>query len=196
MIKYFFASLFTLLLLGCKINKEANDFETYTFLNICFEDYYLNFDIEISPLLNNFEILLIEEGHLSDSSGKAYKALFDSLQKTDYFKPPLRMENFNNSLLYKNPTNVMDCAVRVFSLDSAQILNTNFSKVTQEINSEVSENKDVSIHYFFNLYRNKLTNEELRMPYVKQSIQLLLYRWYFKSKYDREIQIKMKEKTE
>jgi hypothetical protein len=165
-------------------------------LKICFEDYYLNHDVEITPLLDDFEIFLLKEGHLSDTTGEAYKSLFKSLRKTDYFDPPLKMEDFNNTLLYKNPSNIIGCATTVFSLDSAAILSTNFSKIAREINEKTTKEENVSIHYFFDLYQNRLTNEEIRMPYVKQSILVLLYRWYFKSKYDREIQLKAGNKIE
>ena len=138
----------------------------------------------------------MEEGHLADTTGKAYKDLFKSLDNTDYFNPPLKMEDFNNSLLYKNPSNIIECATTVFSLDSAEIVSTNFSKIAREINDKVTNEEQVSIHYFFDLYQNKLTNEEIRMPYIKQSILLLLYRWYFKSKYDRDIQIKEQDRVE
>jgi len=188
--KFYFILSSLFLLTACQATKKGNDIEVYSYLKICFEDYYLNYDVEVTPLLDKFELLLLEEGHLSDTSGKAYKALFDTFKKKDYFNPPLKMEDFNNTLLYKNPSNIINCATSIFSLDSVQVLNTNFSKIASEINEKISNEQEVSIHYFFDLYRHKLTDEEIRMPYIKQSIQLMLYRWYFKSKYDREIQLK------
>lgn len=188
--KIYFILSTLFLLAACQATKKGNDIEIYSYLKICFEDYYLNHDVEVTPLLDKFELLLLEEGHLSDTSGKAYKSLFDTLEKKDYFSPPLKMEDFNNILLYKNPSNIINCATGVFSLDSAQVINTNFSQIASEINEKISNEQEVSIHYFFDLYRHKLTDEEIRMPYIKQSIQLMLYRWYFKSKYDREIQLK------
>jgi len=190
MYKYFYILLLLFSLSACKNTENASDYELYTYLKVCFEDYYLNYDVEVSTLLDKFEVLLLEEGHLVDTTGQSYKLLFKSLDQSDYFNPPLKKEDFNNVLLYKNPSNILECAITVFSLDSVEIVNTQFSKIAREISEKTTQEEDVSIHYFFDLYQNKLTNEEIKMPYVKQSILLLLYRWYFKSKYDREIQIK------
>ena len=194
--KYFIFFFFIFILNACQSSKEKEDYEVYTYLKICFEDYYLNYDVKVTPLLDKFEILLLEEGHLSDTTGKAYKALFKSLNNTDYFNPPLKMEDFNNAVLYKNPSNILECATTVFSLDSIDVVSTQFSKLAREINEKITHEEEVSIHYFFDLYQHKLTDEEIRMPYVKQSILLLLYRWYFKSKYDRDIIIKEQDRVE
>jgi hypothetical protein len=169
--------------------------ETYAYLQVCFEDYYLNYNVEITPLLNDFELLLLEEDHITDTTGAAYKVLFDSLAVSDYFKPPLKKEDFNNTVLYKNPSNIMECASRIFAVDSVQIANTNVSRVARKINQEIIKEEDISIHYFFDLYKRELTDKELRAPYVKQSVLILLYRWYFKSKYDRDIKINKSQDT-
>ncbi len=187
--KYLFIFSLIFILNACQSKCKTTDNEIFTYLKICFEDYYLNYDVEVTPLLNEFEFFLVREGPLSDTSGKAYKSLFKALDSSDYFDHPLKMEDFNNALLYKNPSTIFECATTVFSVDSTSILNTKFSKITQEISEYISNNETISIHYFFDLYHNKLTDEEIRMPYIKQSILILLYRWYFKSKYDREIQI-------
>lgn len=191
-----FLILIILTLLSCQTSKKSSDYETYTYLEVCFEDYYLNYDVKVSLILEKFELLLVEEGHLSDTTGKAYKTLLKSFEESDYFNPPLKMEDFNNTLLYKNPSNIINCATNVFSLDSTTIINTKFSKLAEEINEKMSKDEDISIHYFFDLYSRNLSDEEIRMPYVKQSILLLLYRWYFKSKYDRDIQIKAEDKVD
>ncbi len=174
---------------ACQSPEKVKDHETYTYLQVCFEDYYLNYDVEITPLLDEFELLLLAENHISDTTGAAYKNLFDSLAVNDYFNPPLKKEDFNNTVLYRNPSNIISCATEIFAIDSLQIINTNFSKVAEKINQEIAKEKDISIHYFFDLYKRELSNEELRAPYVKQTVLLLLYRWYFKSKYDRDMKI-------
>lgn len=182
-----------ILFYACQSSQKVKDLETYTYLQVCFEDYYLNFDVEITPLLNEFEVLLLEEGHITDTTGKAYKNLFDSLIVNDYLKLPLRKNNFDNTVLYKNPSNIIACAASLFAIDSAQIIRTNFSKVAKKINREIEKEEDISIHYFFDLYRCGLTNEEVRAPYIKQSVLLLLYRWYFKSKYERNTKIEKEQ---
>lgn len=175
------------ILTACQSPEKVKDFETYTYLKVCFEDYYLNYDVEITPLLDEFELLLLAENHISDTTGAAYKKLFDSLAVNDYFKPPLKKEDFNNTVLYKNPSNIIGCAESLFAIDSIQIAKTNYFKVARKINIEIEKEEDISIHYFFDLYKRELTDEEIRAPYIKQSVLILLYRWYFKSKYDRDM---------
>jgi len=194
--KYSYIVLFLLLLNACQSHKAVSDKEIYSLLEICYEDYYLNYDVEVTPLLNEFELLLLNEGHLFDTTGKAYQSLFDTLLVNDYFNLPLKMENFNSVLLYKNPSDIMACATTTFSLDSMAIMELNFSKVMQEINHKIMQEEEVSIHFFFDLYKRRLSEDEIRKPYIKQSVLLLLYRWYFKSKYDRVIQIKESHKIE
>ncbi|PWH86061.1 hypothetical protein [Brumimicrobium oceani] len=181
---------------ACQSPEKVKDQETYTYLKVCFEDYYLNYDVEITPLLDEFELLLLDEGHISDTTGVAYKTLFDSLAVNDYFNPPLKKEDFDNTVLYKNPSNIISCASALFAVDSNEIVKTNFSKIASKINQEIEKGEDISIHYFFDIYKRELSDEELRAPYVKQSVLLLLYRWYFKSKYDRDIQIELRQETQ
>jgi|SRR5690554_4405821 len=185
--KVFF--LLLLLLFACQTSEEVKESETYTYLEVCLEDYYLNYDVEITPLLNEFELLLLNEGHIADTTGAAYKKLIDTLAENDYFKTPLKKEDFNNVALYKNPASIIQCATQVFGIDSTKVTQLNFSKIGQQINAKIDKDKDISIHYILNLYKTQLSNEEIRMPYVKQSLLILFYRWYFKSKYDREIDI-------
>ena len=180
---------FSYLITGCQSNKVMKEEEIYTFLETCFENYYKNYDINIHQILHDFEKELIAEGHLKDTSGQAYKDLLVYLNQNLYFQTPLKKGDFNNVVLYKNPTQVYDCALDIFSLDSTSIMDTHFAKIQTEIQQTITSQPEVSIHYFFDLYTSRLTNEELESPYIKQTIQLLLYRWYFKSKYDREIPI-------
>lgn len=181
---------------ACQSTQKVEDHETYAYLKVCFEDYYLNYDVEITPLLDEFELLLLEENHITDTTGAAYKVLFDSLSINDYFKPPLKKEDFDNVALYKNPSEIINCAEEVFGIDSTKVAHTHFSKLARKINLEIEKEEDISIHYFFNIYKRELKNEELRAPYIKQSVLLLLYRWYFKSKYDRDMKINTTDDTE
>src|SRR5690554_7329688 len=103
MTKYISFLTSALLLFSCQSTKESNDKEVYSYLELCFEDYYLNYDVEVTPLLNQFELHLLEEGHLSDTTGQAYKALFSSLDSTDYFNPPLKRSEEHTSELQSRP---------------------------------------------------------------------------------------------
>lgn len=188
--------ILTILLSSCQTSEENMDQETYTYLQVCFEDYYLNYDVEITPLLNDFEQLLVKEGHLKDTTGKAYKSLFYKLQKSNYFEGPMNKEEFNDVVLYKNPSKLIQCAERIFKIDSIQLASTNFAKVTRKINAELMEKEEVSIHYLFEAYKRGLDANEIKAPYVKQSIQILLYRWYYKSKFDPSINENEKEEQE
>ncbi len=177
--KAFFLFFVLFILASCQSNKAPDTDEIYSFLELCYEDEFENYDIKVTTLLNQFEIQLLNEGHLSDTTGAAYKKLFNRLDTSNYFTPPLHTQDFNKVLLYKNPTNVLNCAVNVYSLDSTTIANTHFAKIEQEIHQKVTNEKEVSIHYFFHIYKSKLSNEEMRKPYIKQNILLLLYRWYY-----------------
>ena len=172
-----FFILFTLV--GCQSNKTPDVNEVYSFLESCYEDEFENYNIKVTPLLNQFEIQLLKEGHLSDTTGAAYKKLFKVLDTSNYFAPPLHTKDFNKVLLYKNPSNVLNCAVNVYSIDSTTIANTHFAKIEREIHQKVTSEEEVSIHYFFHIYTSKLSKEEIRKPYIKQNILLLLYRWYY-----------------
>lgn len=163
----------------CQSDKKLNDNDIYLFLESCYEDYYRNYDLEVTELLNDFEVQLIKEGRLSDTTGAAYKSLFKSLDTTNYFTPPFNTNDFNKILLYKNPSAILNCATTVFSLDSSEVSNTHFAKIENEIHKEVTSEEEISIHYFFDIYQTKLSNNEIRMPYIKQNILLLLYRWYY-----------------
>lgn len=179
----FFLSLALLLFVGsCTSKKEATETEVYTFLNICFEDYYKNYDIEISDSLQLFEKQLIKEGHLLDSTSKSYKMLLKSLKRNTYFEKPLDFNSFDKVLLYKNPSDLTYCASTVFNIDSVTVSNTHFFKITEKVKEELSTQESISIHDLFRMYNVELSEEELQLPFIKQSLQLLLYRWYYKSK--------------
>lgn len=184
--------IFTLLFIvySCQNKKELTEYDIYTFLEICYEDYYFNYELEITPLLDEFEQQLVNEGHLKDTTGSSYKELLKNLETENYFFPPLNIEGFNEVALYKNPPNILECANKTFSIDSTFILKTRFSQVSQRINQKIDEDEDISVHYFFNTYRNQLSSKEIKMPYIKQTILLTLYRWYYKSALEKEIIIK------
>lgn len=182
---YFYVLLF--LAFSCTNKERLTELEIYTFLEICYEDYYFNYDLEITPLLEDFEQQLIKEGHLKDSTGIAYKELLKKLESETFFSLPLNKEGFNEVALYKNPSQIIDCAYNTFSIDSALVLNTRFSQVSRRINQKIEEDEEISIHYFFNTYRNQLSPKEIKMPYIKQTILLTLYRWYYKSAIEHEL---------
>src|SRR5690625_2185366 len=85
---YFYVLLF--LAFSCTNKERLTELEIYTFLEICYEDYYFNYDLEITPLLEDFEQQLIKEGHLKDSTGIAYKELLKKLESETFFSLPLK----------------------------------------------------------------------------------------------------------
>lgn len=188
--KWIFLCLVFFTFNSCQSDKKLSDDAIYLLLLSCYEDYYKNYDIEVSAILNQFEEQLLKEKRLSDTTGTAYKELLRSLDKTDYFTPPLQTKNFNKVILYKNPTELLNCAINVFSLDSTEVSNTHFAEIEREIHHKVTGEEEVSIHYFFQVYQTKLSKDEIRKPYIKQNILLLLYRWYYisdqKIKSDKE----------
>lgn len=171
-------------------SSNYNDEElVYEYLEICFEDYYLNYDVHLTQELELFERQLILEGHLQDTTGMGYNQLLSQLSKEIYFQPPLKFDEFNNVLLYKVPGDLKECASSVFGLDSAIIKETSYFKAQERIRGELKNNEQIDAGDLFNFNRKYIPAELMRSPFVKQSIQLMLYKWYFKSKYDREIPI-------
>lgn len=188
--RYFilFLSLFTFLV-SC--NDEQDD--VYEFLNICNDEFYLDHGVLASEKMETFQQELIEEGHLLDNSGYALKVLLRHLAKKAYFDPPLKKDDFKNALLYKYPTQLYTCVSKNYNIDSTTLASLPFSKTQEKIANYASSDESIPVQGFFKIYAEELTEEELSKPYIKESILLFLYRWYFQSKYDREIQINLEE---
>jgi len=186
--------LLIILLGSCNSNDDQD--QQYDFLLTCYENYYLNYDIEITPALDDFEQELIAEGHLKDDSGRSYKELLNYLKENNYFKTPLKKIDFENEILYKTPSNIAKCGISVFGLDSTNIAQTAYFKAERKIAETLENNEEISVNFIFDVYSKELSNENLEKPFVKQSILVFFYRWYFQSKYDRDIPIDINESTE
>lgn len=170
-------------------DEQTSEREIYEYLEICFEDYYLNYNVEVTKELTEFEKHLLKEGHLTDTTGKAYKILLEKLSKDIYFSPPLRYDAFDNSVLYKVPGDIKECASSIFGIDTNLVKKTEYFKAQEKIRLDLKINEEVSIGNVFKYNNEHISTDLIKAPFVKQSIQQLLYRWYFKSKYDREIPI-------
>lgn len=175
--------IFVVLLISvsCTNDKKLSDEEIYSFLEICLEDYYQNYDIELLEALNQFEQHLIQSGKLRDSSGKSYKELLIHLDEYGYFQGDLSFSKFNNVILFQNPSDIISCGIQIFSLDSTEIVNTHFGEISHEIQKTLEKTENMSINFFFRIYYRSLDEEEFELPYIKPTIQLLLYRWYYQS---------------
>jgi len=181
-----FIFLFSALFLASCAN-DSNTNKNYIYLETCFEDYYLNYDSDVKYELQLFEKQLIAEKHLKDSSGKAYKNLLKDLSRDVYFNPPLQFDAFNNAVLYRVPNNLMKCATSIFGLDSSEIANTPYFKVQDKIRRDLQEDDSISIGNVFNYNATYLSEDDFNTEFVRYSTLQLLYRWYFQSKYNREI---------
>jgi len=182
-----FSIVIFFLLLGCK---NENEKETiYGLLQVCHDEYYLDFGVSASEHLADFESYLIQQGHLYEKSPEAYKVLFRKLAKEIYFAPPLPKDDFNNALLYKNPDNIIECMSETFQIDSTQFINLSYYKASKKIQSLMLSSEEVPIQEIFTIYANDIEINEYEMPFVKDALLLFLYRWYFTSKYDRSISI-------
>lgn len=171
---------------GCS-EESTSDKKVYSFLEVCYEDYYLNYDVQISEHLNEFEDHLLSEGHLKDTSGQAYIDLLNYLSSNIYFDTPLEYDEFNNTVLYKVPDDITECANSIFGLDSLLVKNTDYFKAQEKIRGELEKKEEISINDVFRYNSKYLSPNTIKSPFVKQSILQLLYKWYFKSKHDREI---------
>lgn len=183
------------LLVGCAEDNEQD--ELYELLLVCYSDFYEIKGISASDTLQAFESFLIEEGHLKDNSGTAYRELLFYLKSATYFKPPLKKIDFSHTLLYDNPTDLLYCVHDNFSVDSADFLALDYYKCTEHIAQTIEKKESLDIHDMFDAYLDHLYEETITLPFVRESLLQFFYRWYFTSKYNRDIPIPMEElKTE
>jgi hypothetical protein len=187
---------FSIVILTGSCNSNDDKDLQYEFLLTCYEDYYLNYGLEITPILDDFEQELIAEGHLKDGTGKSYKVLLNYLKENNYFKTPLKKIDFENEILYKSPKNIANCGISVFGLDSTNIAQTSYFRAERKIGEALNNSEDISVNFIFDVYSKELSNEDLEKPFVRQSMLVFFYRWYFQSKYDRNIPIDLNKASE
>lgn len=180
-----------LTLFACSSNPKENDY--YDFLAICMDEFFLDQGVSSNQKLADFEFDLIEEGHLFANSGKAYKVLLRNLSRDIYFPPPLKIDDFNHALLYKNPPQLYQCVDFHFGVDSIALTHLKIFSVQEKLAQELSNKEEVLIQEIFSIYYKELDDEDFEKPYIKETILLLLYRWYFSSKYNREIPVDFNE---
>ena len=180
-LKLFFLSL---IIFSCNDKKES---EIYELLSVCNDEFYLDYRIKASDELMDFENELIQEGHLVNNEPKSYIVLFRKLKKDLYFSPPLKKENFKNALLYKNPENLFECMESTFKIDSLMLTKLAFTSFTDGLANLMSQEEEINVRLIFDYYASNLNDELLKHSYVKNSILQFLYKWYFMSKYNREI---------
>jgi hypothetical protein len=182
-----FATLF-----GCKA--KTSDNELYELIYVCFDEFYENKKISVQKELTAFELHLIQEGHLKTNEfGSDFRELFDYLSNNTYFKTPLTKDDFNQSLLYENPNNLVECLNYSYNIDSLELMQLSYYQATSKISEQIETTGEVDIHDMFTIYAKHISLEDYNAPFVRESLLLLLYRWYYKSKYDREIQINLDE---
>jgi hypothetical protein len=185
------------LLAGCILfgscSIEQNEDELYDLLLVCYNDYYELKNISASDTLQEFEHFLIQEGHLKDNSGKSYLELLNYLQEHTYLKLPLKKIDFTNTLLYDNPSDLLYCAHYNFTIDSTAFLKLDYYECADQIAQMIEENESIDIHEMFEIYGNCLDEEEIVKPFVRESMLQFFYRWYFTSKYNRDIQFSLDE---
>ena len=174
---------------SCLTDKK---YDLYEFLSICQHEFYLDYGIHLSDTLQEFEVQLIDEGHLSSSSNDSYKSLLAQLKKEIYFRTPLKKDNFNHDLLYKNPTELVYCAAETFTIDTSEFQMLPYYQLAENISNTFITEESVAIQELFNFYL-QLPKEEIQYPFVKENLLLLFYRWYFSSKYNRSIPINVDE---
>lgn len=179
--KLFFLSL---IVFSCNDKKES---EIYELLSVCNDEFYLDYGIIASDELMDFENELIQEGHLVNNEPKSYIVLFRKLKKELYFSPPLKKENFKNALLYENPKNLFECMESTFRVDSLSLSNLAFTSFTDGLANLMSTEEEINVRLIFDYYANNLDENLLQYSYVKYSTLHFLYKWYFMSKYNREI---------
>lgn len=185
---------FLLLFLSGSCQPKQNQKDLYELLYVCFEAFYEEQSVGLQLELTTFELQLIEEGHLhSIPTGSDFKKLLEFLSRNIYFPPPLRKDDFNQALLMKNPDNLVECLNFNYNIDSLDLMELSYYKATKEIGRTIEESEEVSIQAIFSTYATHIQVDEFNQPFVRESMLLLLYRWYYKSKYDRDIPINLEE---
>lgn len=166
---------------ACQSSNQLSNDDIYEFLQECFNSYYDEFNIKITPELNKFELFMIKENQLKDTTGSAYKKLFKKLDETTYFPESHQKKIYNKVILLKTPSNIITCATHVYAIDSQRIKALPFARLQSEMQPHLTENDAISLHYFFKTYAYDIKLEEYRKPYIKQTLLLFLYRWYYQS---------------
>lgn len=179
------------LFIGCSENNNEEDY--YSFLSICMDEYFLDKGVSSIQELEQFETSLIAEGHLFDNSGAAYKVLLRNLSKKIYFDPPLKIDDFKHNLLYTNPPELYRCVNFHYGIDSIALTNIKIFSVQEKLAKEFTATDKIKIQDIFTFYLSELDNSDFEKPYIKDTILLLLYRWYFSSKYNRDIPVDFNE---
>ncbi len=182
------------LLVSCSHRNNPAE-STYSYLAVCYEDYYWNENIDIAKELSQFESSLIRKGHLKDSSGSAYLTLCDELSQREYFPLPLPYDRFDHGALYKTPDQLISCAQSVFGIDSSLIQETNFYDAQKRINQEGTKRDEIPVQLIFSIYAEELKPKDFKGDFVRYSILQLLYRWYFKSKHDHSVPLPASDST-
>ena len=180
-----------LLLFSC--SEENKEDELYDLLLVCYNDFYEANNVSASDTLLAFENFLIDEGHLRNNSGSAYRELLYYLKSNTYFKLPLKKIDFSNPILYENPSDLLYCVYYNYNVDSTEFLALNYYKCSDKIAQTIEENESIDVHQMFDAYLTYLDEEEITKPFVRESILQFFYRWYFTSKYNRDLQIPLEE---
>ena len=173
----------------CSCSDVQDENELYDLLLVCYNDFYELKDVSASDTLQKFEDYLIAEGHLDDNSGAAYRKQLLYLKENTYFKLPLKKIDFSNTLLYDNPTDLLYCVHDNFNIDSSHFLSLDYYTCAEKISETINEQEEINIHDMFQTYLTFLDEDEIIKPFVRESILQFFYRWYFTSKYNREIQL-------
>lgn len=182
-----------LMLLNFCTTDSLTEKDIYALLSVCQNEFYFEQGVDLEEVLTAFEKELIEEGHLLDPTGKSFRILFRDLHQEIYFSPPLKKDDFVAAALYENPADLMICVENTFNIDTTQILNLPYTKFTQKLSEYLTENESVSVQRLFHFYGHDLQAEDFEMPFIRESVLLFLYRWYFNSKYNRDIPIDLDE---
>lgn len=182
---------FLYLFVSCSTPKKE---DLYDFLSICNNEFYMDQGVNAIDTLYEFEKFLVKEGHLKSNEAISYKYLLEQLKKNNYFPTPLQKDNFSNTILYSNPSALMNCVENTFNIDTLLLIELPFYRRSKKINSLVSSNETIDIQHFFDFYLS-LPEDEFNYSFVKENTLHFLYRWYFKSKYDRTLPITTENST-
>jgi hypothetical protein len=73
-------------------------------------------------------------------------------------------------------------------------MNLQYYQWAEKLGEYMEDQSSVNIHDLFETYMRYLDDETMEQPFVRESLLQFFYRWYFTSKYNREIEIPSEEK--
>lgn len=169
--------LFLIIVVSCSEKEE----ELYDFIDICQDEFYASYGINLEDSLLEFEAKLIEHQLLRDKSFEAYQDLLFELESENKFNDyPFSIPS-NSALLVLNPKNLKECIGNRYAIDSVQLSALNYYKLQKDLSNYYASTETVGVGGVFRRYKRHIKKEDFSSIFVRKEILKLFYRWYYES---------------